>query len=279
MFEVEVEIDVEVGTPGLHTLAEALWEEGRALFVSEAGGRLVLGFAERAPAVEAARRLGGTVVDVETADRADLDTWRAWARPTRVGRLVVRPAWQDVRPPSPAEPIASDVEIAIDPGHVFGHGGHPSTRLVLGALVERLRGGESVLDVGCGSGVLSLAAVALGAESARAIDIDPTAVAVTRANAVANRLSRRIDVDSTPLAAIRRRFDVVVANIGVVVLRELAPLLVGRVAAGGWLVCSGLLEHQWREVVDLALAAADGRGRRPPPRRSWPGTRAGRRRS
>ena len=151
------------------------------------------------------------------------------------------------------------MEIAIDPGHAFGHGGHPSTRLVLAALVERLRGGESVLDVGCGSGVLSLAAVALGAESARAIDIDPTAVAVTRANAVANRLSqpnrRRFDATGSDSTSIRRRGRQ---------HRRRGAARAGRRAGrrgsppvAGW-CCSGLLEHQWREVVDLALAAADG---------------------
>jgi ribosomal protein L11 methylase PrmA len=263
VFEVEVEVDVEVDVDaggGLEVraevgsgLAEQVWEEGHALYVSEAGGRLLLGFAERAPAEAAARRLGGVVVDLDAAGRRDLDTWRAWARPTRIGRLVVRPAWHASAAPGADR---AGVEIAVDPGHAFGHGGHPSTRLVLEALEQRLEGGESVLDVGCGSGVLSVAAVALGAESARAIDIDPTAIAVTRANALANRVSRRIDADSTPLAAIRRRFDVVVANIGVVVLREVAPLLVERIDPGGWLALSGLLEHQWQEVVDVALAAA-----------------------
>ena len=247
MFEVVVEVVVD-GEGGVSAHADALWEEGRALYVAESPGRLVIGFAERVAAEEAARRLGGAVVEVDVSARGDLDAWRAWARPTRVGRLVVRPAWLPSGPLAPA-----DVEIAVDPGHAFGHGSHPSTRLVLAALVERLEGGESVLDVGCGSGVLSIAAAALGAESVRAVDIDPTAVAVTRANALANYMSRRIDVDSTPVAAIRRRFDVVVANIGVVVLRELAPALVARVAAGGWVAFSGLLEHQWEEVVDRVL--------------------------
>ena len=73
--------------------ADELWEEGGALYVSEADGRLVAGYPDRATAEAVARRLGGTVIDVAAAGRADLDTWRAWARPTPVGRLLVRPAW------------------------------------------------------------------------------------------------------------------------------------------------------------------------------------------
>jgi ribosomal protein L11 methyltransferase len=139
--------------------------------------------------------------------------------------------------------------VAIDPGHTFGHGGHPSTRLVLGALVDRIGGGERILDVGCGSGVLSVAAVALGAAGATAVDIDPSAVAVTRSNAAANGMSSLVDARTGSLPAVAGAFDVLVANIGVVVLRHLAPDLAPRLNPGGWLALSGLLSHQWPEVV------------------------------
>jgi ribosomal protein L11 methyltransferase len=255
VFEVQVS-----AVPGL---AARLWEDGECLYVGESDGRIVVGLADRTTADTIARRVGGTVVDLDADGRDDLDTWRAWARPTRVGRLLVRPAWLPPGPERDAVVVAYEedrstarraaVEIAIDPGHAFGHGGHPSTALVLAALVARLRGGESVLDVGCGSGVLSVAAAALGAASATALDIDPGALAVTRDNAARNGLSQRIDVESTALSALRRRFDVVVANIGVVVLRDLAPTLLERVGPGGWLALSGLLERQGAEIVELTL--------------------------
>ena len=294
VFEVVVDgeaaVDVVVdGEGGASAHADALWEEGRALYVAESPGRLVIGFAERAAAEEAARRLGGAVVEVDVSGRGDLDAWRAWARPTRVGRLVVRPAWLPSGPLAPA-----DVEIAVDPGHAFGHGGHPSTRLVLAALVERLGGGESVLDVGCGSGVLSIAAVALGAESVRAVDIDPTAVAVTRANALANGMSRRIDVDSTPAGSdstsIRRRRRQ--HRRGGPPRAGAGP---GRAGRRRWL---GRLLRPARAPVGRRSSTASSSGRRPtlaprpPPARPWPpappvqstspgslGTRAGRHRS
>jgi len=227
---------------GTDVVAEQLWEQLGALSVSRDTGGVSAWFGSRAGAEAAAEVVGGVLI--EAADDAYLDTWREFARPTRVGRLVVRPAW--------VAPLDEDatVEIAIDPDHVFGHGGHPSTRLVLSALDARLRGGETVLDVGCGSGVLAIGAVALGASSVVALDIDPAAVATTRTNVLANGMRAHIEVSARPLAAVQRPFDVVVANIGVVVLRELGNPLARRIAPGGWMVLSGLLDHQWEEVVD-----------------------------
>lgn len=222
-----------------------LWEEFDAISVSvSASGEVIAGFATLDAAERAADVLGGEVRPIDLEDNGYLDVWRAWARPTQVGRLVVRPAWH--------EPLdrPDTVEVAIETGHAFGHGGHPSTRLVLQALEARLRGDERVLDVGCGSGVLAIAAVALGAQWAEALDIDPVAVQTTRANVLANGVRARVEVTAWPLVAVQRQFDVVVANIGVAVLRDLAVSCADRVEVGGWLAFSGLLEHQWREIVD-----------------------------
>lgn len=221
--------------------ADQLWETLGAISVSKADGQLVAGFPSRFEAEAAAVIVGGEVVELDPQDNAYLDLWRAWAKPFRTGRLGVRPAWH--------ETLGAEVEVAIDAGHAFGHGAHPTTALVLTALEAHLRGGERILDIGCGSGVLAIAALALGASSVVALDIDPTAVTVTQANAEANGVADRLTVSSAPLAKISGAFDVVLANIGVVVLRELAPLAAERVGAGGWLVLSGLLDHQWAEVV------------------------------
>jgi len=172
------------------------------------------------------------------------DAWREHFRPARVGaRLVVRPSWEVV------EPWPGEVVITVDPEHAFGSGTHETTRLCLRELDRRLRGGEGVLDVGCGSGILSVAAALLGAERVRALDVDPDAVEVTRANARHNRVAGRITVSTTPVAGLRGRHDLVVANIQSSVLVPLAEPISRRVAPGGWLVLSGILRGEQDAVA------------------------------
>ena len=237
-----------------------LWLAG-ATAITEEPGRLVAGFAGEAEARAAAEALGGSVELVGPGDW--LDAWRAFARPVRAGRLLVVPAWLDA-PPAELGVISSGfrvrttpsseegaVRIAIDPGRVFGHGAHPTTRLVLEALDRRIAGGESVLDVGCGSGVLAVAAARLGAGRVVAVDIDPDAVAVTGENAARNGVD--IDASTTPVGDVAGRYDVVVANIGAAVLVELAPALE---RLGDVLVLSGLLVDQVDGVVAAYAGAA-----------------------
>jgi precorrin-6B methylase 2 len=130
--------------------------------------------------------------------------------------------------------------IELDPGHGFGTGRHPSTRLLLEVLAARITGGERILDVGCGSGVLALGALQLGAASAVAADVDAHAVEATRRNARLNGFGPQVDATAAPLADIEGEFDVVLANIGRTALVELAPLLVGRLSPRGWLAVSGI---------------------------------------
>jgi ribosomal protein L11 methyltransferase len=220
---------VRVTTDDLDGVSGRLWLHG-AYAVSEEGSTLVAGFADRVAAERAADDVGGEVVDVLPG--AWLDAWRAFAQPVAAGRLVVVPAW--------VEPIT----LTIDPGRVFGHGGHPTTRLLLEALDRRITGGESVLDVGTGSGVLAVAAKKLGAGRVVGIDVDPECVPVTTANAEANGVM--VEVSATPLAEVDGTFDLVLANIGADVLVELAPRLEAR---GGVLLLSGLLEDRIDEVA------------------------------
>jgi ribosomal protein L11 methyltransferase len=245
----ELRISLPAG-PSRDRLADLLWEELGAAWVSANSVGLVAGFAEEGPARAASIVVAGDLVVLDEKDLSYLDGWRAWARPAMAGRLLVRPPWV----PLTAEPSTSGLtEVVIDPGHAFGHGGHPSTRLMLEALSERLRPGQSVLDVGCGSGVLSVAACVLGAGSVTALDIDPVALAATSSNAAANGVADRLSVTGSPVTSVQGCYDVVLANIGASVLRELAPALAERVADGGWLALSGLLEDQWAEVAGMVV--------------------------
>ena len=217
-------------------VADALWSHGPAS-VLEDGDDLLAGFAseDAASRVVAALAWPATVEVVE--DDSWQDAWKAHAEPVRVGELLVVPSWLEV--------------LRIDPGTAFGSGSHASTQLCLAALHE-LAPGASVLDVGCGSGILSIAAMRLGAASAVAIDVAAEAIEVTRSNAATNG----VDVDARHVLVddVDGVFDVVVANIGAAVLRDMAPALAPRV--GKWLVLAGLLDEHVPSVV--AAYAAHG---------------------
>ena len=131
--------------------------------------------------------------------------------------------------------------VVLEPGRAFGTGLHETTSLVAEALAERPLEGVSILDVGCGSGILALVALTLGAARARAIDLDPDAVAVTRENADRNGMSGRIEVDETPVEDLSGSYPVVVANIESKTLVNLASALIERLSPGGLLVLSGIL--------------------------------------
>lgn len=255
-------VEVEVPAADAELAADVLWQ-ARPSAVGEQpleGGRVLL--TADAADLDALDRLpAGAVVRVLELDGdVYLDAWQAWARPVRAGRRVVlHPSWL------PSAEATDDVMVWLDPGRAFGSGSHPSTRLVVAALEDQLRPGDRVLDVGAGSGVLSVVACLLGAGSAVAVDVDPAAVEATRVNAVANGVAHLVDASTTDVAAVAGRFQVVVANIGARVLRDLAGDITPRVAERGTLVLAGLLVDQADEVVaayptfgELARATEDG---------------------
>lgn len=157
-------------------------------------------------------------------------------------RLWIVPTWHE-----PSDQGA--INIVLDPGLAFGTGSHPTTRLCLRWLDQHIKGGESVLDYGCGSGILAIAALKLGAARAVGVDVDLQAVISSRDNAKANQ------VDNVqfylPDEAPQERYDLVVANILTNPLRMLAPLLANATRPGGQIVLSGILEAQARDVMDI----------------------------
>jgi len=168
--------------------------------------------------------------------------WREYFKPSRVGeRIVVRPPWEE------AVTGPGDVVVEIDPGIAFGTGTHESTRLSLAALEQVIAGGERMLDIGTGSGILAIAARKLGAKSVLAIDIDPEAIKATKENAQRNRV-RGIETSTHRVDQIREVFPLVMANVESRVLIPHAAEIVARVAPGGRLLLAGLLIIELDEI-------------------------------
>jgi ribosomal protein L11 methyltransferase len=174
---------------------------------------------------------------------ARLQGWMRHTRPITFGRrLSVCFAW--------SEHGRGDLPrvIELGPGG-FGNGEHPSTRLLIDVLLDRITGDERVLDVGCGSGVLGLCALALGASHVVAVDINADAVEATRRNAALNGMDRQLEATLAPVGEIDGAFDVVVANVARAAIVELAPALIRRLAPDGWLAVSGISPPQCELVA------------------------------
>jgi ribosomal protein L11 methyltransferase len=210
----------------------ALWSVCRltALFAADAD-------------VEASVRRAAAALGVETpaftlenlAEQDWVRRTQAQFGPLRIADgLWVIPSWCE-----PVDPQAINLE--LDPGLAFGTGSHPTTRLCLRWLAANLAPGQSVLDYGCGSGILAIAAAKLGAAAVAGTDVDPQAIEASRANAARNGVRARFVL---PDALAPDPVDIVVANILANPLRLLAPVLAARVRRGGAIVLSGILEDQ-----------------------------------
>jgi len=178
---------------------------------------------------------------------ADRDWEREWMdgfEPLRMGeRLWIVPSWH-------AAPDPQAVNLLLDPGLAFGTGTHPTTALCLGWLDAQHLDQRQILDYGCGSGILAIAALKLGADTAVGVDIDPQALQASRDNAERNGIDESRLILDYPERLGQGRFDVVVANILAGPLIELAAAIAGRVAPGGRLALSGILAAQAESVLD-----------------------------
>jgi len=198
---------------------------------------------------EVARTIGLPQLPAYRIQHLADDDWvrltQAQFTPIRISeRLWIVPTWH-----TPTD--ANAINITLDPGLAFGTGSHPTTRLCLRWLDSHLPAGATVLDYGCGSGILAIAALKLGAASALGIDIDKQAIQASRDNAEVNQVSAQFfQPDSAP----KLQADVVIANILTNPLKALAPLLAGATREGGQIVLSGILSEQAAEVAHIYAA-------------------------
>jgi ribosomal protein L11 methyltransferase len=195
---------------------------------------------------------------VDEADWAE--AWKAHFNVLRIGRrLIIKPSWRRHRRE------ADEVVIDLDPGMAFGTGLHPTTRLCLEALEARADRGPlgRALDVGCGSGILSIAAVKLGATRALGIDIDPIAIEATIANARHNRAGKRVRAREGSVPSGEGPFDLVLANLVAGLLVELAQPLADELVPGGTLIASGIFIDREADVrAALQATGLEVTGRR-----------------
>ena len=224
------------------------------------GGLFNLGFDVPRALRTALEETGATPLDPPVFDRIEDADWVALTQrqfePIRVGeRLWIVPTWHHA-----PEPDA--INVILDPGAAFGTGSHPTTRLCLGWLEKHVRGGETLLDYGCGSGILAIAAMKLGAGRAWAVDVDPLALQAARYNSRQNDVVLEVFDAQQPLPGAAR---ITVANILANPLRMLAPLLSTHTQAGGSIALSGILDIQADSVrdayapwVDLSIHENDG---------------------
>jgi ribosomal protein L11 methyltransferase len=175
--------------------------------------------------------------------------WAESVKPLRVGRrIIIRPSWE------PADLQPGDIEIILDPKQAFGTGHHATTRMLLEWLEDRVHGGESVLDVGAGSGILAMAALRLGAASALGVECDPVAVDCARDYAAENGFETNLEFRCGTLEEVDRqgelRPDLVLANLDRRTLLLLCDELARYVSHGARLLLSGILLEQEREIVE-----------------------------
>jgi ribosomal protein L11 methyltransferase len=239
--------------------AEGVEERDETTLAKNAtSGRITLvgAFATRAEADQAIAQLDASMSPryEEVVGDAWRDAWKEHYKPYAIAEgIVVRPPWEAYEA-KPGEQV-----LELEPGRAFGTGLHETTRLVARAIkahADEVKG-RLAIDVGCGSGILALIALVLGAERAIAIDNDPEAIDVTRENAARNGLTERVDASTTDVAALTVTAPLVLANIEARILIPMAKDLSARVAPGGLLLLSGILVPQQDDVraayADLEL--------------------------
>ncbi|SDC31198.1 [LSU ribosomal protein L11P]-lysine N-methyltransferase [Paenibacillus sp. CF095] len=200
--------------------------------------------------------------ETRTVDENDWATaWKQYFKPVRVSeRLTIKPTWEEYTPESPDEKI-----IELDPGMAFGTGTHPTTSLCLSTLETVIQGGEEVIDVGTGSGILAIGAIKLGAKHVLALDLDPVAVISARENVELNGLEQQITVKESDLLSVLGSQDpalgvqlpvkVVVANILAEIILLFVDDVYNALESGGTYIVSGIWKNKEQVVHDALVAS------------------------
>ena len=188
-----------------------------------------------------------TISGVNEEDWAN--SWKAYYKPIEIGeKIVIVPAWEKYNAPE------GKIEVRMDPGMAFGTGTHETTRLVIGLLEKYIKGGERVLDVGCGSGILAICASKLGGGECKAYDIDPVAVKVARENIKDAGLEGRVTCDVSDLLrgvdSSNGGYDVICANIVADIIIRMTPDVGSLMNEGAVLLASGIISERADEVVE-----------------------------
>ncbi|WP_047999840.1 50S ribosomal protein L11 methyltransferase [Lactiplantibacillus herbarum] len=193
--------------------------------------------------------------DVSMADLSDEDwatAWKKYYHPVRVTRyLTIVPSWEDYQVQQPGELV-----LRLDPGRAFGTGTHPTTKLCLQALETVINGGEHLIDVGTGSGILSIAAKAMGVGDVEAYDLDDIAVASAQTNLDLNPVAKDIHVAANDLlVGIDTQADIIVANILAEIIIPLVPQARQNLKRGGYFITSGIIDDKFQLVLDTIKQA------------------------
>ena len=186
----------------------------------------------------------------EVSEEEWADEWKRYYKPTRVTqRLTISPTWEDYQPVAPDELI-----IELDPGMAFGTGTHPTTALCLKMLESYLKRDDKVLDVGTGSGVLSIAAVKLGASTVKAVDLDEVAIRVAEENIRQNAVERQVSLQQNDLVkGLEGSYDVIVANILAEIILKFTQDAFALLKPQGYFISSGIIRRKYPQVEKMLL--------------------------
>ena len=205
-------------------------------------------------------QIGEGTITTEISDEADWrDNWKAYFSSFSIGNIFIKPTWEDM-----PEDKSDMTLVEIDPGVSFGPGKHEGTQLVIRQLQKYLQEGNQVLDVGCGSGILSIVALKLGAQHVVGTDIDEDCIASSYDNFAVNHLDKSlgdfyvgnlIDDEALQDKVGKEKYDVVVANILADIIIPMAPALAASMKPGAKLITSGIIDFKEQEVADALIAA------------------------